>query len=90
MPAAWRAAPAAGKGVTVAVLSTGVDGSHPDLTGTVTTGPDFAKTGRGPGQAFWADEGTAVAGLIAGHGHGPAGPRASPGSPPAPGSCPCR
>ena len=73
MAAAWRAAPAAGRGVTVAVLSTGVDGSHPDLTGTVTTGPDFAKTGRGPGSAFWADEGTAVAGLIAGHGHGAGG-----------------
>ena len=71
--AAWRAAPAAGQGVTVAVLSTGVDGSHPDLTGTVTTGPDFAQTGRGPGQAYWADEGTAVAGLIAGHGHGSGG-----------------
>jgi subtilisin family serine protease len=72
-PAAWRAAPGEGKGVTVAVLSTGVDGSHPDLTGTVTTGPDFAKTGRVPGRAFWADEGTAVASLIAGHGHGPGG-----------------
>jgi subtilisin family serine protease len=71
--AAWRAAPATGQGVTVAVLSTGVDGGHPDLTGTVTTGPDFAKTGRGPGQAYWADEGTAVAGLIAGHGHGAGG-----------------
>jgi subtilisin family serine protease len=71
--AAWRAAPVAGQGVTVAVLSTGVDGSHPDLTGAVTTGPDFARTGRGPGQAFWADEGTAVAGLISGHGHGPGG-----------------
>jgi hypothetical protein len=70
VPAAWRAAPGEGKGVTVAVLSTGVDGSHPDLTGTVTTGPDFAQTGRGPGRAYWADEGTAVAGLIAGHGHG--------------------
>jgi subtilisin family serine protease len=72
-PAAWRAAPGEGKGVTVAVLSTGVDGGHPDLTGAVTTGPDFAKTGRGPGQAFWADEGTAVASLIAGHGHGAGG-----------------
>jgi subtilisin family serine protease len=71
--AAWRAAPAAGQGVTVAVLSTGVDGSHPDLTGAVTTGPNFAQTGRGPGQAYWAEEGTAVAGLIAGHGHGPGG-----------------
>jgi subtilisin family serine protease len=72
-PAAWRATPAAGKGVTVAVLSTGVDASHPDLTGAVTTGPDYAKTGRKPGQAFWADEGTAVASLIAGHGHGRGG-----------------
>ena len=71
--AAWRAAPGAGSGVTVAVLSTGVDAGHPDLTGTVTTGPDFAKTGRGPGQAYWADEGTAVAALIAGHGHGAGG-----------------
>ena len=69
-PAAWRAAPGEGKGVTVAVLSTGVDASHPDLTGTVTAGPDFAKTGRDPGAAYWADEGTAVASLIAGHGHG--------------------
>jgi subtilisin family serine protease len=73
VPAAWRAVPAAAKDVTVAVLSTGVDGSHPDLTGVVTTGPDFAKTGRRPGQAFWADEGTAVASLIAGHGHGAGG-----------------
>jgi len=72
-PAAWRAAPAEGKGVTVAVLSTGVDAGHPDLTGTVITGPDFAQTGRGPGQAYWADEGTAVASLIAGHGHGAGG-----------------
>ncbi|HEX4094916.1 MAG TPA: S8 family serine peptidase [Trebonia sp.] len=71
--AAWRAAPAAGAGVTIAVLSTGVDAAHPDLTGVVTTGPDFASTGRRPGQAFWGDEGTAVASLIAGHGHGRGG-----------------
>ena len=45
-PAAVRAAPAAGKGVTVAVLSTGVDRSHPDLAGSVTAGPDLAATGR--------------------------------------------
>jgi subtilisin family serine protease len=73
VPAALRLAPAAGKGVTVAVLSTGVDPSHPDLTGNVTTGPDFGQTGRRPGEPYWGAEGTAVASLIAGHGHGPGG-----------------
>ena len=81
--AAWRAAPGAGGGVTVAVLSTGVDGGHPDLAGTVTTGPDLARTGRGPGSAFWADEGTAVAGLIAGHGHAAGGSEGITGIAPA-------
>jgi subtilisin family serine protease len=73
VPAASRAAPEAGKGVTVAVLSTGVDARHPDLTGTVTEGPDFSKTGRAPGDSYWGAEGTAVASLIAGHGHGAGG-----------------
>jgi len=73
VPAAWRAAPGVGSGVTVAVLSTGVDATHPDLTGTVTTGPDFANTGRKQGGPYWGNEGTAVAGLIAGHGHGAGG-----------------
>ena len=73
VPAALRAAPEAGKGVTVAVLSTGVDAKHQDLTGTVTEGPDFSKTGREPGGSYWGAEGTAVASLIAGHGHGSGG-----------------
>jgi subtilase family protein len=73
VPAALRAAPEAGKGVTVAVLSTGVDAMHPDLTGAVTEGPDFSETGRALGDSYWGEEGTAVASLVAGHGHGAGG-----------------
>jgi hypothetical protein len=59
-----------GAGVTVAVLSTGVDPIDEDLAGDVTTGPDFTGSGRSPGSPYWGFEGTAVAALIAGHGHG--------------------
>jgi subtilisin family serine protease len=83
VPAALRAAPAAGKGVTVAVLSTGVDTTHPDLAGTVTAGPDFSQTGRKRGSAYWGEEGTAVASLIAGHGHGAGGKEGITGIAPA-------
>jgi len=68
---AWRAAE--GAGVTVAVLSTGVSASQQDLSGAVLTGPDYAGSGRVAGGPFWGFEGTAVAGLIAGHGHGAGG-----------------
>jgi subtilase family protein len=71
VPQAWKAAPAEGKGVTVALLSTGVNATHPDLIGNVITGPDFSHSGRSPGGPFWGIEGTAAASLIAGHGHGP-------------------
>jgi len=60
-----------GSGVTVAVLDTGVDPSLPDLSGSVTTGPDFTNSGRTAGKPFWGIHGTEVASLIAGHGHGP-------------------
>jgi type VII secretion-associated serine protease mycosin len=56
-----------GRGVTVAVLDTGVDGSHPDLAGSVTTGPDLIR-GIAPGPGRF--HGTWMASLIAGHGHG--------------------
>ncbi len=60
-----------GAGVTVAVLDTGVDATQPDLAGSVTTGKDYTNSGRTAGGPFWGGHGTAVASLIAGHGHGP-------------------
>jgi Subtilase family len=60
-----------GAGVTVAVLDTGVDTNQPDLAGSVTTGRDYTGSGRTAGGPFWGTHGTAVASLIAGHGHGP-------------------
>jgi len=76
---AWRGASAEGAGVTVAVLSTGVSASQQDLSGAVLTGPDYAGSGRVAGGPFWGFEGTAVAGLIAGHGHGAGGASGSTG-----------
>lgn len=79
VPQAWQSAPAEGAGVTVAVLSTGVDGGNQDLSGAVRTGPDYTGSGRVPGGPYWGFEGTAVAGLIAGHGHGAGGATGSTG-----------
>ncbi|MGW3990137.1 type VII secretion-associated serine protease mycosin [Streptomyces sp. NPDC004830] len=66
---AWRTTK--GEGVTVAVLDTGVDADHPDLAGNVLTGKDLVGFGAKPGNRAWARHGTAMAGIIAGHGHGP-------------------
>jgi type VII secretion-associated serine protease mycosin len=66
---AWRTTK--GQGVTVAVLDTGVEGDHPDLAGNVLPAKDMIGFGAGPGDRDWARHGTAMAGIIAGHGHGP-------------------
>ncbi|MFF9487378.1 type VII secretion-associated serine protease mycosin [Streptomyces sp. NPDC014676] len=60
-----------GAGVTVAVLDTGVEADHPDLDGNVLTGKDLVGFGAREGDRAWARHGTAMAGIIAGHGHGP-------------------
>ncbi|MDN0196085.1 type VII secretion-associated serine protease mycosin [Streptomyces sp. S.PNR 29] len=66
---AWRTTK--GKGITVAVLDTGVEDDHPDLVGNVLPGKDLVGFGAEPGDRTWARHGTAMAGIIAGHGHGP-------------------
>jgi hypothetical protein len=67
---AW--ATSQGAGVTVAVLSDGVDGSEPDLTGVVTTAPAVPGAPT-VGNQFLGTEGTPIASLIAGRGHGSGG-----------------
>ena len=59
-----------GGGVTVAVLDTGVYPNQADLKGAVITGPDYTSSGRTAGGPFWGINGTAMASLIAGRGHG--------------------
>ncbi|MFI2427133.1 type VII secretion-associated serine protease mycosin [Streptomyces sp. NPDC018955] len=66
---AWRTTK--GAGVTVAVLDTGVEADHPDLDGNVLTGKDLVGFGASEGDRAWALHGTSMAGIIAGHGHGP-------------------
>jgi type VII secretion-associated serine protease mycosin len=61
-----------GRGVTVAVVDSGVDPSHPDLRGSVTVGPNMLDRTDG-GRAPQRLHGTGMASLIAGHGHGPGG-----------------
>lgn len=65
---AWRTTK--GAGITVAVLDTGVEADHPDLVGNVLPGKDMIGFGAKDGDRAWARHGTAMAGIIAGHGHG--------------------
>ncbi|GIF73759.1 S8 family serine peptidase [Asanoa siamensis] len=61
-----------GEGVTVAVVDTGVD-AHPDLAGSVLPGAVLDPAGSGDGNTDLSGHGTAMAGLIAGHGRGSKG-----------------
>ncbi|PJN42182.1 peptidase M8 [Streptomyces sp. CB02959] len=67
----WKEA--TGKGVTVAVIDQPVNGSHPDLQGNVLPGKSFVDGGRADhaDASTTNDHGTAMAALIAAHGHGP-------------------
>ena len=60
-----------GGGVLVAVIDSGVDPNVADLTGQVTTGPDYSGVRTSPDNPNWGVHGTWMASLIAGHGHGP-------------------
>jgi len=61
-----------GKGVTVAVIDSGVDPQVSDLAGNVQTGPNLSGVRTLPSNPNWGVHGTWMASLIAGHGNGPA------------------
>ncbi|MFF8376893.1 type VII secretion-associated serine protease mycosin [Streptomyces sp. NPDC015661] len=58
-----------GKGVTVAVIDSGVEKSNPDLRGQVLEGKDFAADESGDQFTDYTGHGTGMAGLIAGTGN---------------------
>lgn len=70
-PQAWTASQ--GRGVTVAVLDSGVLPGVSDLQGSVISGPDYTHAGTPQSNPAWGQHGTWMASLIAGHGHGPGG-----------------
>jgi subtilisin family serine protease len=67
-PAAWRIS--RGRGVTVAVIDSGVKATVSDLAGSVTAGPNLTGVHTSSSNPNWGVHGTWMASLIAGHGHG--------------------
>ena len=61
---------ALGEGVTIALVDSGVDAKHPDLSGNVVAGTVTAPNQAGDGRIDTSGHGTAMAGIIVGHGHG--------------------
>nr|WP_309474672.1 type VII secretion-associated serine protease mycosin [Streptomyces ipomoeae] len=57
-----------GKGITVAVIDTGVDPTNPDLKGRILQGKDYAEDQPGDEHTDYEGHGTGMAGLIAGTG----------------------
>jgi type VII secretion-associated serine protease mycosin len=66
VPAAWPVTE--GGGVTVAVIDSGVNPDVSDLTGSVTTGPNYTGVTTTRSSPDWGVHGTWMASLIAGHG----------------------
>ena len=70
-PGTWAASQ--GKGMTVAVLDSGVDPGVADLAGSVIGGPDLTGVSTPASSPDWGQHGTWMASIIAGHGHGTGG-----------------
>src|SRR5690348_2389454 len=58
-----------GSGITVAVIDTGVDGSHQDLRGALLPGFDVVPGEAGNGWSDSDGHGTRMVGLVVAHGH---------------------
>ncbi|MEO5780016.1 MAG: S8 family serine peptidase [Arthrobacter oryzae] len=74
-----------GANVKIAVIDSGVDGTHPDLAGVLAGGSDMSGAGSPDGRLSIGakpEHGTLVATLLAGRGHRPASAKASPSASP--------